>query len=441
MSRFRPTRRSFLRGVFGGTAVTLALPVLPCWLNNNGTAFASGEGLPRRFVMFFWGNGNLPDRWVPDQVGPDYALTPQLMPLARHKERFSVVTGTRVRIPNIVPHFSGAAGLLSGQPLDTSGGQETFASASIDQRIAAEIGRDTRFRSIELGADARAGLSYSAAGSRNPPEDNPHALFLRLFGEGFRLPGEDPIIDPRWALRRSVLDAIGEDAADLRKRIGAEDKVRLDQHLDGIRDLERRLARLEDDPPDLASCDRPGEPAASYPPIDGRLQMAEKNRVFTDLMAMALACDQTRVISNFFSYPVSNVLFPGASAGHHQLTHDEPGDQPEVHMITMQCLDAFAELLDALIAVPEGEGTLFDRCAVLGTTEISYGRTHSLEEFPILVAGGAGGRLRLGEHIRSTTGDSTSRVMLSLARSVDAGLASFGEGDQRASEGFGALEL
>ena len=237
-------RRTLLRGMLGGTAVSIGLPLLECFLNTSGDALAAGGALPLRFGLFYWGNGVLPDFWNPTGEGDvdSFALSPQLKPLEPVKSKICVVSGTAVKMANVVPHMSGAAGILSGVPLiGTTDVDNTFGGPSIDQFIAAEIGGETRFRSLEFGVEPREGLSFNGPYSKNPPEDSPHALFERVFGAGFREPGEDALLDPSIALRRSVLDVVMADANRIGKRVSASDRIRLEQHLDGIRELELRL--------------------------------------------------------------------------------------------------------------------------------------------------------------------------------------------------------
>ena len=438
------TRRTLLRGLVGGATVTLGLPALEVFLNTHGTALAEdgpqATGFPRRFGLFFWGNGILPDRWIPTTTGPLWEPSEQLAPLAHLRDDVTVVTGLKVGVPNSRPHFAGLAGILSGAPVVDAYGQDTFALPGVDQVIAAQLGQATRFRSLEFGAAPMEGVSFNGPNSRNPPEASPAALFARLFGPGFQPPGAAPIIDPTLALRRSVLDAVLGDARRLSGQLGAADRVRLDRHLDAVRSLEQRLARLASDPPNLAACAYPPSPEADYPDLEGRPQLAEKNAVMSDIIAMALACDQTRVFMNCFSYPVTNILFDGAPAGHHQLTHDEPDPQPEVHRIVLQCIAAYARQIEALRAIEEGAGTLLDACAVLGTSDVSLGKTHALDEFPFLVAGACGGRLQRGVHIRSTGAENASKAMLSLIRAVGVDAPSFGAEGGLATEGLAALE-
>jgi hypothetical protein len=440
MSRSKPTRRTVLRGLLGGSAVVVGLPPLEIFLNSNGTKDANGSALPKRFGLFFWGNGVVPEAWTPPTTGPGWTPSHLLSPLAALTADVTVVTGTRLEVPNTEPHTSGTAGILSGAPLKKEGEHQTFVRPTIDQLVAAKAGLSTRFRSLEFGARPGEGYSYNGPDNLNPPETSPRALFDRVFGGDFRLPGEDVAPDPSLRARRSILDAIGGDASRLMTRLGASDRQRLEQHLEGIRGLERRLARLEENPPRLDACRVPGAPLDAYPDVDGRPQLSAINRAFIDVAVMALACDQTRVVSNFFTKSVSNNLFPGAGGGHHQLTHDELGEQPQVQAICLQIVEEYAHFVRALKAVPEGDGTLLDHMVLVGTTDCSFGRTHGLDEFPLLLAGGLNGALRKGVHYRSTTNENAARVMLSVLRAMDVPAAEFGAYEGRVTEGLGGIE-
>ncbi len=437
------SRRRVLRGLLYGIPVAVALPTFEYLLHSNGRAYADGINLPKRFGLFVWGNGNLPARWTPTGTGEGsaWSLSDQLAPLTDLKHKIAVISGMSVRVPSTVPHLSGSCGLLAGGAVIGDDVDYTFPFASIDQLIADAVGTDSLFRSLEFGTAPDAGLSYNGPYSVNPPEASPFALFERVFGSGFVAPGETATPNPTLALRRSVLDAVLGDITTLRGQLGAADQARLDAHLEGVRALEERLAKIEADPPTLAACLVPAEPDAAYPDIDGRPQLALINQVFADLAAMVLACDQTRVISNQFTYPVNNVLFPDATDGHHNLTHDEPGDQPQVHAITIQCVDALAAFLRTLDSIPEGDGTLLDNCAILATSDVSEGRTHSLDDFPIVIAGSACGVLKTDLHHRSYAADNASKVMFSLLQAMDVPASSFGTDDAFTDQGLSELEV
>jgi hypothetical protein len=432
-------RRAVLRGLLGGAAVSVALPAFESLLGRG--AHASGGISPKRFVLFFWGNGIQPPRWIPADEGPNWTLSEQLAPLAPVKESLTVLSGFEVKTGNSDAHFSGPAGLFTGESIvPKPGGDWTFPTATLDQRIAAAIGGETLFRSLEVGVQpGLRGMSHNGPDSINTPESDPIRLYERLFGPTFRLPGENTPPDPSLALRRSVLDSVLADVRALDRRLGAVDRARLDQHLTAVRDLELRIARLQSAPVNRASCMRPEAPPL-LDPIDGRPQMKERARVMADLSAMSLACDQTRVLSFWYSDPVSDVLYPNSTASHHQLTHDEPGDQPQVNTIVTSIIEDLAYMIGRLRDVPEGEGSLLDSVAMLATTDVSEGRTHQIDEYPIILAGKACGALRTGFHFRSRTKENTSHVALSLMRAMDVPTATYGVDAGEVDDGLSEIE-
>jgi hypothetical protein len=160
-----------------------------------------------------------------------------------------------------------------------------------------------------------------------------------------------------------------------------------------------------------------------------------------DIAVMALACDQTRVVSNFITKPLTNELLAGASAGHHQLTHDEPDPQPQVNRIVLAIMEELNYFLQGLDGVQEGDETLLDHMVLLATTDVSYGRTHSLDEFPILTAGRANGHLKTDLHYRSAVAENTSHAMLSVIRAAGANVGSYGDAEGYVEDGLGVIEI
>jgi hypothetical protein len=442
MSHRTITRRRFLRGVLGGAVASVALPWFEASVGTTARVGANGGAFPTRFGLFFWGNGVVPSAWVPATTGRDFALSYLMEPLAPIRENLTVVSGTALKVPNLEPHWSGASGFLTGKPLlfKPSGGW-TLPDATFDQIVAQAVGGDTRFRSLEFGARPREGLSYSGPDNPNPPEASPFSLFNRLFGPDFREPGDTSEPDPALRFRRSVLDLVTEDITRFEQNLGATDRARLDQHLTSVREMETRLARLAENPANLEACRRPEQPLEEYPDIDGRPQLVELNRAMCDIVALGLACDQTRVFSNYITSPLNNLLLASATGGHHQLTHDEPGDQPMVQTVVRQIMGEYAYFVEALKAIPEGDGTLLDHTVLIGSTEISYGRTHALDEFPIIYAGGANGRLVTGTHVRSTIGANAASVALSFMRAAGVVAQGFGVDDSYTEDGFSEIEL
>lgn len=436
-----PTRRGLLRGVLAGGFVTLSLPWLELFVPRK--AFADEASLyPVRFGVWYWGNGNRPDDWLPtgEGVGDEWALSEELAPLVNVKQHISVISGMGVKVPNYIPHWSGAGGLLTGRDATGDDTDWTVGGPTIDQMVADAIGGDTIFKSLEIGLETDEVFSFNGPNARNPGETDPYTLYQRIFGDTFREPGEEGIVDPRLGYRRSALDAVMGDIAVLEASLGTADKARLEAHLDGVRDLETRLARLAEDPADLESCHAPEAPATEFPEVDGAYPISARAQAMHELIAMAMACDQTRVFHFQISKPVSNLMFPGAVDGHHNLTHDEPSPQPGVHAITVQIITELAWFLERLAAIPEGDGVLLDNAAILCTSEHGEAQTHAITDIPMVIAGGGGGTLQQGVHYRSYTEENAGKVTLSLLRAVGVNAADWGEDDTYTTEGLSEIE-
>ncbi len=449
------SRRTMLRGMLGGSAVAIGLPVLDVMLNESGTAYADGSAFPRRYVQFFWGNGVLPWYWNPGETGTQYELSEQLAPLADVRESMAVVSGFDVKTTGRVPHNSARAGFFSCAPLRVEGEQETWQAPSLDQVIAQAIGGETRFRSVQTGAVSNGGsISHSGPGQVLPSETSPFRFFERLFGAGFRLPGEDTEVDPTLALRRSVLDSVMGQQARLRATLGASDRRRLDQHLESVRELELRLARLELDPPDYEACALPEMPPETYPDDSrGRPDVRRTNLAFARLHAMALACDQTRVVAHVLSPSVSDTVFAvddielsGVLRGHHDLTHNEPLDDGSgmgmmwrTNEVVKYVMGRLGDFIKELRAIPEGDGTLLDNSIVLASSDCSNPRLHLLTDYPVLLFGRGGGKIRTGMHYRSA-GDNAARICLTVARAMGLRLPSIGMEEAFVTDGVPELE-
>jgi hypothetical protein len=453
-------RRTVLRGLLGGTAVAIALPQLEVMAQ----AMA-----PRRLGLFFWGNGVRLKLWNPAATGAGWALSPALEPLAPVKPYLNLVSGMDIKIPASQGHHTGEVGILSGYPLisqpkGNAAFRSTFSKASIDQVAAAELGKTTRFKSLEVGISRRVNrsegttlqyISHNGPDSANPPIYEPVAVFNRLFGGDFKPPamgGAPPppdtgALDKATAMRRSVLDAVNRDIDGLKARVSASDRVRLDQHLENVRAIERRLQPTAGQPGGgpgpvvSAGCAVPKAPGAFADTAQGE-QIEPIMTAMSDLIAMALACDQTRVFSVMFSGSTASTVFwqVNVTRGHHQLSHDEAGDQPQIQATTVFTMKMLNILLARLQATGEGGGNLLDSCAILASSDCAEGKSHSNRDYPILVAGRAGGKLKSpGVHHREPGGNS-NQVLLSLLRAVGLPLADYGAGGSLTSTGCAAIE-
>jgi hypothetical protein len=439
-----------LRGILGGAAVSIVLPPLEAMFDANGTAHADGSPLPKRLGIFFWGNGVKRNQFVPMETGAGFALPEELAPLAPVRDYVSVVSGMSIKTGNPLGHHSGCVGILSGAPLVPTP-HPMYSGPTIDQIVASAVGYETRFPSIEIGISRRVGvgdgttltyLSHSGPDQPNPPEYDPQKLFARLFGGDFVVPDPTapPVVDPTRALRRSVLDVVSTDLRALENRVGTSDRRRLEQHLDHVRSIETRLQGLA--PPTLAAMCR--TPPGATTPVEAKNgePLEERMRAMSDLLAMALACDQARAFSILFTGGVGYAVFwqVGAKVSQHQLTHDEPGAQPLVHAAVVFTMQQLAYLVERLVAVPEGAGNVLDHCAILGTSDVSEGHDHSIDDYPILVMGGGTGFLKHpGVHHRAP-GENASTVLLTLLRAAGLPLTEFGQAGGHVTSSCSAIE-
>lgn len=434
----RLSRRTMLRGTVLGGAVMLHLPLLEAMLNTHGTALASGGALPRRFAVWFYGNGVKLDRWIPEGEGTGYTLSSELEAMSDLRDDITIVSGTRCPVDGQV-HHSGQAGMLSGDTIDLMPNDaSTFRAKSADVLISEKWAGDAAFDLINLAIyrDPRfeigtpGHISYNGTGF-NPNEVDPGALYDRIFSGG--MPDQpDPADNGARASARSLaLDSVLDDFKALDSGLGRPDQMRLEQHMDGLRDLQRRIQQFESE--GGGGCEPPERPTFSEE-ANNDTRIAEKNAIMSELVAQAFACDLTRVAS-IMHHTWYSPAFREIDIGTHQhgLTHDEPGDQPQVHATVSFVMSNLATFIRSLKAIPEGAGTVLDNTAVYAVTDVSDGRTHSKDDMPIVLAGGAGGRLRQGHHIRAVD-TSSFRVMVSLFRALDIDIPSFGAGGWAESE-------
>ena len=425
------TRRRFLRGTMGASAFALGLPLLDIFLNNNGTALASGAPMPKRFGTWFWGCGMNPERWDPRQIGSGYELSPELQPLAGVRDELSIISGSSVLLAGETNqvHYTGIMGSLTGEA-PTKHGESDLPT--VDVLIADEIGQSTRFRSLELAATGVAKHSYSQRNQsvQNPSEVSPLSLYQRVFGSGFLDPNAaDFAPDPRVMLRKSALSAVLADRQQLDAALGATDRARLDEYFTALRQLAKQLELQLQKPPPLAAC-APVDSPENAPAGLNVDNVVENHKLMAEILAMALACDQTRVFNMVFSDRASSLHAPGSSDTHHTLTHEEPRDaelgyQRNATDFILKTMGAWATFVETLRAVPEGDGTLLDHCLVMAHSETSDANTHSVTGLPFMIAGRAGGKVKPGTHVR-TVGDSSSRVALTMQQAMGLRTSRFG---------------
>ena len=400
------SRRTLLRGFAFAKPALLALPPLEAMFNSLGTAYAAGNApVEKRFVFWFNGNGIPEKYWIPAETGKDYVLTPCLSPLAPFRNDIHVITGIdspAARMPGPGnDHHRSMSALVSGTQFTARGA----GGPSLDQVVAAGIGGDSRFRSLQIGVSQESfgesvqrNMSWAGYDRPLPPEMLPHKLFDRLFGQR----------DIGWVNRKkSVLDAVREDARSLRQSLGAADQQRMTEHLDSVRDVERSITSL---PPQYYKVEEPQ--------YDGDMKDWPRiAKLQSDLIAHAFATRQTRVASYMLTKCQGLTRFPWlgyTAARHHDYTHrdgkapgaDGPDGQRIMRDICRWHVEEFAYLLAKLRSIQEGDRTLLDNTCLLYVHEHAEANDHKNNGLSMIVAGHVG-PIQMGLHTRTagTVGD------------------------------------
>ena len=439
-------RRSLLRATGGGLLSIPLLEALGCYSKASspaGTRTAALSAPPKRLVCFWTPLGTYPSLWFPQGSETAFTLAPLMTPLEPHKSDILVLKG--INMPS--SDAAGATGDGHGRGLNAVlTGTHAISSTvlaggiSVDQFIAQQIGGTTRLRSLELGVQTRYNgdatyehLSYLSAASPLPVEEDPRSAFDRVFS-GLVAPGG--AVDPVYRRRASVLDHVTADYARLLAdpRLSAADRHKVEAHLASIRDVELRLTTA---PPMGSTCAKPTLQAldprlpSNFPAV-GKAQM--------DILAMALACDITRVTSLMWSYGRSMVvhswLDPSITEEHHALSHisnpdtgsPDPVANAKYEKINLFYAQQFAYLLAKLKSIPEGAGTLLDNTVVFWCNELGEPRGHTHSNMPFVIAGGRAGAnaLRTGRFL-TYAGASHNDLLVSICQAMGVGVSTFGD--------------
>lgn len=403
------SRRTVLRGM--GTAI--ALPLLEGMLPLSAIA-QSAKKAPVRMAFMFVPNGIDMAGWTPDSEGALGNLPPILQPLSKVKGSLNVMSGLTQQNAFALgdgpgDHARSAAAWLTGVHPKKTAGSDIKLAISADQLAAQQIGKHTRFASLELGCerggtsgDCDSGYSCAYSGSiswrgESTPvakEVNPRLVFERLFGRGDGEEGEARF--KRLRYRKSILDLVLGDAADLKRQLGARDQQKLDEYMEGIREIESRLTKVEKDNPGifLDGAIKPSGIPGDY---------GEHIRLMGDMMVLAFQADLTRVATFMFANEGSNRSYRdiGVPEGHHDMSHHgrDPAKMAKKRQIDTFHAQQLAYVLVKMAAVEEPGGSLLDNAMVVYGGGISDGDRHNHDDLPILLAGRAGGALRTGRHL------------------------------------------
>ena len=430
-------RRTFLRGM----GATVALPLLDAMVPSL-TAIAKTAAEPvRRLGFVYMPMGCDLPRWTPPVEGSLTQLSPTLSSLQPVVDHLTVISNMELRNAYPGTHATSNAAFLSAATAKWTESTDYHLGTTVDQIAAKEIGHHTLLPSLELSMDLlqtvgqcdngyacvyQNNLSWSSPTTPLPAEAHPRIVFERLFGEG------GSAADRLAALRRraSLLDWVRDDITRLKSTLGPEDRTRVDQYLNTVREVERRIQKAEGNTADqpLPDLDRPAGVPAAY---------ADHARLMFDLQVLALQGDVTRVVTFQLARETSNRTYAeiGVPDPHHPLTHhgNDPAKIARMAKINAFHVSLFAYFLEKLKSTPEGDGTLLDHSLYLYGSGMGNPNVHDHVNLPILVAGGAG-RVKGGRHIKYVEPTPLANLHLTLLERVGVRMEAFADSKGKVDE-------
>ncbi|WP_317930263.1 DUF1552 domain-containing protein [Halioxenophilus sp. WMMB6] len=423
-------RRTFLRGV----GATIALPAMESLLPNYAQA-AQGA---KRLSVFYIPNGLRMPMFTPAEVGANYALTPLLQPLAQHRQSFSVITGLAHYNANALGDGPGSHGrscgaYLTGAHPKRTEGADIYCGISMDQVAANAIGQSTQLASLELGIEPPSllgscdvgysctytnTLSWRSPTAPMPVTVKPRDAFERLFGDSGL---DEQSRQQRLATKASILDFVMADAARLSPRLGANDRRKLEEYMESIRAVEKRIEKASAQSADI-------DTGNLVLPAGLPNDFEEHVHLMIDLQVLALQSDMTRVVTFMMGRELSNRAYPeiGVPDSHHSLSHhgEDPAKVAKLIKINQLHLQQFGYLLERLSNTADGEGSLLDTTLVFGGASLGEPNAHDNMDLPALVAGGgiAGNR-----HLALAKDTPMCNLMLTLLQGLGVPAEQFGD--------------
>jgi len=413
-------RRTVLRGL----GATVALPFLDAM---EPALRARTAGRPtHRFQSFYVPNGMAMEHWTPPDTGAHFTLSPVLEPLAPYRDQLIVLSGLKANWNYI--HAGASGSFLTGTTRGGRNETEIIADVSMDQLLARHFAKDTQVASLEVAMDRpnNAGactgnlscvythtISWRSPTQPLPMEWNPRAVFETLFGDSGST--DRAVRDARRRQHQSLLDSVTDKLADLKRELGPQDQIKIDEYTESVRDVERRIAMAEaQNELELPDFRQPqGAPAA----FEDHLEL------MLDLQLLAFQSDLTRVISFMIGKEQSPRPYPqiGVPEAHHPLSHHN--DMPELiaHMskINRYHTELFGKYVAKLKATPDGDGTLLDHTTIMYGSGISNSTRHAGNNLPIMLVGGGAGRLPSGRHISYGNEPSLANLLVTLMDKLD----------------------
>ena len=436
ISKMHLPRRTVLRGLSASIALPLLDSMVPAL-----TAMSKTAAVPiKRFGIFYPTNGMSMPYWFPKEEGPLAALPPTLQSLSAFKDRVLLCGGLDDESANLVKgggdHARSAGTFLTCVPFKITSGADVFAAISMDQIAARELSKETQLASLELGIESNAMVGNCDGGAscaytntiawRTPTtplpiENDPRAVFERLFGTTGSTDPEARM--ERLRRDRSILDAVGGELKGLELILGPGDQIKLDEYLDALRDIERRIQMAEQQSTrELPVVDQPVGVPSDY---------AEHAKLMMDLLALAYQTDLTRISSFMLAREVSGRAYPeiGVSDSHHPLSHhqDEPAKLERLHKINEYHFQQFAYLVEKLAALPEADGTMLDSTLFLYGTGISDSNTHFHDDLPIALVGCKATGIQGGRYVRYADDTPLANLYMTILDKLGVPVDSFGD--------------
>ncbi len=421
-------RRTFLRSALGAGVVTkIALPLLDSMVPSM-TALAATAASPKSRLGFVYiPHGAVMDKWTPAREGAGFEFTPILKPLEAHRDKVVVISG----LAAIAAESQGDGGgdhsrcapcYLSGVHAKRTEGDDIRAGMTIDQIAAEKIGQDTPLPSLELGIEDTGlvgvcDVGYSCAYMNTiawkspstplPMEINPRVVFERLFGDG----SSEAERMANKQQDRSILDSVTQETNRLQKGLGAQDRARIADYLDNVREIERRIQKAEKQASNSTL-------AVPETPIGVPESFDEHAKLMFDLQALAYQADITRVSTFMLARDLSQRTFPqiGVPEPHHSVSHhgNNPATIAKLAKINNYHATLLAYFIEKLKSTPDGDGTLLDHSMIMYGSSMSNSNEHNHFPLPLLLIGGASGHLQGGRHLKFPERTTMANMLLSI---------------------------
>jgi len=422
------SRRTVLRGI----GATLSLPLLEAMVPALTATARTAAAPTKRFGAVFVPMGERPSHWTPATTGVNFDFSPILKPIESFRDHVTVVSN--LDRPLQGTHAVSTGTYLTGCAPKRTEAEDFVAGTSLDQIIAGKIAGDTVFPSLEIGTEDFTGyvgacdvgyscaymntISWKSPTTPMPMETNPRVVFERMFGR----PGSTEERVRRMEQNRSILDSVKGDVSSLERGLGARDKVRLDQYLDHVREIEQRIQRAEKQ--------ATTEITIPVAPVGIPDSWEEHATVMFDMMALAFEADMTRVFSFMLNREASQLVFPDLGFNepwHHVSHHGNEAYKLEllVKLNTYQ-ISLFGKFLERLKATPDGDGTLLDHSTIVWGSGMSDSNTHSPLDVPFLMVGKGAGSFAGNTHHAAPKGTQLANVMLTIAQKYGAEMDRFG---------------